>query len=68
MSVPTKNKPSRLIPIDELCHRTGLAPSTVWRKVRADEIVQPIRVSRGVTRWLESDVDAWIESLIEGSR
>lgn len=57
-------KKSRLIKVDEVAHRTGLAKSTIFAKIARDEFVQPIRVKVGVTRWLESDIDTWIENLV----
>ena len=59
---------SRLIDINELSHRTGLGKSTIWKKIAADELIEPIRVSRGMTRWLESDVDQWIANVVEVGR
>ena len=59
---------SRLIDIHEVCHRTGFAKSTVFAKVAAKTFVQPIRVKQGVTRWLESDIDDWIDSVVEAGR
>lgn len=57
----------RLIDINEVCYRTSMAKSTVWAKVAVDEFVQPIKVKAGVTRWLESEIDAWIDNVIEAS-
>jgi prophage regulatory protein len=59
---------SRLIDVNELSHRTGKAKSTIWADVARGEFIKPIRVKRGVTRWLESDVDEWIINVVEADR
>lgn len=58
----------RFIDVNEVSHRTGYSKSTLWAKVAADEFVQPIRIKAGVTRWLESEVDDWMNEIIEASR
>ena len=35
------------------------SPSTLWRKVKAQEFPAPIKVSRHITAWRMSDVRAW---------
>ena len=59
---------SRLIDLNEVCHRTGFAKSTVFAKVADKSFVQPIKVKKGVTRWLESEIDDWIDSVVEAGR
>lgn len=58
----------RLINITEVSHRTGLGKSTIWRRVAAGEFVRPIRVKPGITRWPESEIDSWINELVESAR
>jgi len=62
-----KNKP-RFIDINEVSYRTGYGHSTIWAKVRTDDFVQPIKIKAGVTRWLESDIDQWINGLVEAAK
>ena len=59
---------SRLIDIHEVCFRTGFGKSTVFAKVADKTFVQPVKVKRGVTRWLESEIDDWIASVVEASK
>jgi predicted DNA-binding transcriptional regulator AlpA len=40
-----------------------LSQSTIWRKVRAGEFPQPIKLSEAVTAWKTSDVRAWIQNV-----
>ena len=63
-----KGEKSRLIDINEASYRTGLGKSTIWKKIADDGFVKPVRISKGMTRFVESDVDAWIESVVEAGR
>lgn len=58
-----ESKP-RFIDVKEVSYRTGLGRSTIWAKTRRGTFVQPIRIKAGVTRWLESDIDDWMDALI----
>lgn len=43
--------------------------ATVWRKARADaSFPQPVKVSEGITGWVEAEVDAYLERLVAESR
>lgn len=65
MATPALN---RLIRISEVCTRTASSPSWVWRQVRAGLAPKPVKVSSGITAWVESEVDAWIAEMIAGAR
>lgn len=42
---------------------------TVWRKAKTDsDFPQPVRISAGLTGWIESEVDAYLASKIADSR
>ncbi len=43
-----------------------LSQSSIWRKVRAGEFPQPIKLSEAVTAWKTSDVRAWMQK-VEGN-
>ena len=54
----------RLVHIDEFQFRTGIkGRSTVWAKIKAGEIPPPLNLS-GPSRWEESVVEQYVESLI----
>lgn len=43
----------------------GIIPfsaTTLWRKVKANEFPQPVKLSAGVTAWRVEEVRAWMES------
>lgn len=43
--------------------------ATVWRKAKADpDFPQPVSISSGITGWVESEVDAYIERKIAEAR
>ena len=35
------------------------SPSTLWRKVKAGEFPQPVKISPHITAWRVSDIQAW---------
>jgi len=35
------------------------SPSTLWRKVKAGEFPQPVKISSHITAWRVSDIRAW---------
>lgn len=53
----------RLLRIEAVAEKTGLAPTTVWAGARDGTFPAPLRVSTQVTAWKESEVDAWIATL-----
>ena len=59
---------SRLITVNEVAHRVGFGQSTIFAKIAKDEFVKPIKVKTGVTRWLESDIDQWIDDLVAANK
>jgi prophage regulatory protein len=54
----------RLIRYKEVCHRTALSKTTVWRRSRDGKFPKPISLSDGIVAWLEDEVDAWLQMRI----
>lgn len=52
----------RLVSVQEFAARLGVSPRQVYRLWHRGEIPGPVKVG-GATRWLESDVEAYIEKL-----
>lgn len=50
--------------------RTGLSRSSLYNRIRAGAFPAPISLGEGARAvgWIESDVDAWLESQIQKSR
>lgn len=43
--------------------------ATVWRKAKADpSFPQPVKVSEGITGWIESEVDAYLARRVAEAR
>jgi predicted DNA-binding transcriptional regulator AlpA len=38
------------------------SPATLWRKVKAGEFPEPVKLSVGVTAWRVEDIRAWMDS------
>lgn len=59
----------RLLPRAEVELRTGLAKSTIYKRIAAGSFPPPRREpGTHMVRWLESEIDQWIESWISVSR
>lgn len=54
----------RLLRIREVMERTGQGKSTIYRKVAAGTFPKPVSVGGQSVRWRQSDIDAWIASLM----
>lgn len=61
----------KLLRIKEVCERIGVkSPEVVWGRLREGhenydpEFPKPVKVSKGITAWVEHEVDAYIEKLI----
>jgi prophage regulatory protein len=37
------------------------SPATLWRKVKAREFPQPVKLSAGVTAWRVEDIRSWMD-------
>ncbi|HVS26187.1 MAG TPA: AlpA family transcriptional regulator [Burkholderiales bacterium] len=48
--------------------RTGLSRSSVYLKISQGIFPKPISLGARAVGWLESEVDAWLEQLINQSR
>lgn len=48
--------------------RTGLARSTIYKKISEGDFPRPIRLGCKSVGWLEADVDAWLAQCIQLSR
>jgi predicted DNA-binding transcriptional regulator AlpA len=46
----------------------GIHRVTLWRWAREGKFPAPVKLSTGSTRWRESDVKAWQESILIGGQ
>ncbi|MDR9500108.1 MAG: AlpA family phage regulatory protein [Hydrogenovibrio sp.] len=60
--------------IRQVTDRIALSKSAIYRRMDPKDKLydptfpQPIKLGQTTARWLESDVDAWIDSLIQNQR
>ena len=52
----------RLMRREQVEQRTGLARTTIYRKMRDGSFPQPIRVGVRAVRWPSSEIEAWLAS------
>ena len=50
----------------ELCRKTGLSRTTIWRLERAGRFPSRLQLGENSVGWLEQEVQAWIESRPRG--
>jgi prophage regulatory protein len=55
----------RALRIKQVVQKVGLSEATVWRLAATREFPRPIKLSRGCTVWLESEIDDFLESRAE---
>jgi predicted DNA-binding transcriptional regulator AlpA len=48
----------------QVCSLFGIDPSTLYRNIKAGKLPKPIRVGRGSSRWLRSEVEACLQAMI----
>jgi prophage regulatory protein len=61
---------SNLIQVSQVLEKTNLARSTLGLYVKQGSFPAGVRLRDGARRvyWVESEVDAWLQSRIKGSR
>lgn len=58
----------KIIRLPEVVKSTGLARSTIYKKISAKEFPIPIMLGVKSVGWLESDIQKWIEGRIQSSQ
>jgi prophage regulatory protein len=53
----------RLVRIDEVMAATGLSKSSIYARVKAGTFPPYVKIGLRGTRWVESSVAEWIESV-----
>ncbi len=54
-----------IIKLFEVVKRTGLSKSSIYEKSQEGKFPKPVKLSERSSGWVESEVDAWIESRID---
>jgi len=55
------DRPTRLIRIKEVQHRTGLGRSTIYRWMAEGKFPRPVRLGTIAVAWQEKEIENWIE-------
>ena len=58
----------KIIRLQEVVESTGLAKSTIYKKMAVSEFPDSISLGSKAVGWLESDVQKWIEGRIQSSQ
>jgi prophage regulatory protein len=56
----------RIVPVDEVLHRTSLSKPTIWRMRKLKQFPEPVSISQGRKGWAESEIDRWIADRLSG--
>ena len=56
----------RFLRLPDVRSRISLSRSQIYRKISSGEFPKPYSLGARAVAWLESDVDAWIESRVNG--
>ena len=68
MSIQSQNT-LRILRRKQVESRTGLSRSTIYARIAEGSFPRPIDLGGGrAVGWLESEIDAWLQALIEISR
>ena len=54
-----------MLRINDIVKKTSLGKSTIWQWVGEGKFPKPIKLSKRIRVWKESDIDEWIESKID---
>ena len=52
----------RALRIKQVVEKIGLSEATIWRLSASGDFPKPIKLSRGCTVWLETEIDDLLES------
>ncbi len=64
MASEQQAKPMRLMSLKEVTARTTLSKSSVYELMKEDRFPKQVRLGNRSVAWVESEVDAFIESAI----
>ena len=48
--------------------RSGLCGSTIWQRISEGTFPKPIKLGVQAVGWIESEIDEWMDQMIEASR
>ena len=57
--------PTKFLRLKDVQSRTGLARSSIYYLIAIDAFPKQIKLTPGITVWMESEVEAWIAEKVE---
>lgn len=63
-----KNQATRLIRLPEVLERTGYGKAWIYRLINDGKFPAPVKIGSRAIAFVESEIDSWIQSVIETSR
>lgn len=52
----------RLLRLEDVQRKTGMGSTTIYKYMKEEDFPQQIRIGKRMVRWLESEIDAWIQN------
>lgn len=68
MQKPDHRPHHAVLRLSAVAERTGLCRSTIYERVQTGDFPKQVNLGGRSVGWLESDIDAWIESRVTASR
>ena len=62
-AIEAPHTPEKFLRLKQVCELTGIAPSTLYRKMLQGKFPRPHAVSRRLVVWPESEVAKWQASI-----
>ena len=59
---------SKVLRLTEVCDRTGLSKSLIYKKMQEFDFPQSIALGARAVGWLEEEIEQWIHSRVSKSR
>ena len=59
---------SKVLRLAEVCDRTGLSKSLIYKKMQEFDFPQSIALGARAVGWLEEEIEQWIHSRVSKSR
>jgi predicted DNA-binding transcriptional regulator AlpA len=67
--IPSTENYMNILRPNHLAKKLGMSPATLWRRVKQDpDFPQPVRLSSGMTGFVEAESDAYIERKVDEFR
>ena len=53
-----------LVTIDSVCQQVHMHRATIYKHILLNKFPKPIKTTGKSSRWVQSEIDAWIEQLM----